>query len=54
MLRDTASRHGIVIRSALRPRTADDHSPDRVQLQQVLMNLMLNGIEAMQEGQAVT
>jgi PAS domain S-box-containing protein len=49
MLRDSASRHGVLIRSDL------DHAlpattADRVQLQQVLMNLMLNGIEAMQEG----
>jgi PAS domain S-box-containing protein len=49
MLRDTASRHGIVIRSALDP-ALPTTTADRVQLQQVLMNLMLNGIEAMQEG----
>jgi signal transduction histidine kinase len=49
MLRDAASRHGIVIRSALDP-ALPTTTADRVQLQQVLMNLMLNGIEAMQEG----
>jgi signal transduction histidine kinase len=49
MLRDAASRHGVVIRSALDP-ALPRTTADRVQLQQVLMNLMLNGIEAMQEG----
>jgi PAS domain S-box-containing protein len=49
MLRDAAIRHDVLIRTELDltlPRT----TADRVQLQQVLMNLMLNGIEAMQEG----
>src|SRR5205085_2273576 len=44
----TADRHAISIRTELDlrlPRT----TADRVQLQQVLMNLMLNGIEAMRE-----
>ncbi len=49
MLRDTASRRGVAIRSALAP-ALQTTMADRVQLQQVLMNLMLNGIEAMQEG----
>jgi C4-dicarboxylate-specific signal transduction histidine kinase len=46
LLRHEATRHSISIRSVL----ADDLPrimADRVQLQQVLMNLMLNGIEAM-------
>jgi signal transduction histidine kinase len=49
MLRDAANRHSISIRTdldAALPTTI----ADRVQLQQVLMNLMLNGIEAMQDG----
>ena len=48
LLGDTAGRHSISIRTELDlglPRT----TADRVQLQQVLMNLMLNGIEAMRE-----
>jgi signal transduction histidine kinase/CheY-like chemotaxis protein len=48
LLGDTADRHSISIRRELDqglPRT----TADRVQLQQVLMNLMLNGIEAMRE-----
>jgi PAS domain S-box-containing protein len=47
LLGDTAHRSSISIRTELevRPPTA---TADRVQLQQVLMNLMLNGIEAMQ------
>jgi PAS domain S-box-containing protein len=48
LLRGEASRHSVSIQTDL---SAD--SPrvmaDRVQLQQVLMNLMLNGIEAMQD-----
>jgi signal transduction histidine kinase/DNA-binding NarL/FixJ family response regulator len=54
LLRGTANRNDISIRTELDhdlPATA----ADRVQLQQVLMNLMLNGIEAMQEtGGALT
>jgi PAS domain S-box-containing protein len=46
LLRDEADRHSISLRTELAP-----HLPqimaDRVQLQQVLMNLLLNGIEAM-------
>jgi signal transduction histidine kinase len=48
MMRDEAEGHGVSIRTDLR----DDHPmilADRVQLYQVLMNLMLNGIEAMKE-----
>jgi PAS domain S-box-containing protein len=47
MLREAASRHGVLIRSELDPELPAT-TADRVQLQQVLMNLMLNGIEAMQ------
>jgi len=48
MLRSEATRHGVSIRTDLKgdlPMTV----ADRVQLQQVLMNLMLNGIEAMKD-----
>jgi PAS domain S-box-containing protein len=48
LLEDTADRHSISIHAELDlglPQT----TADRVQLQQVLMNLMLNGIEAMRE-----
>jgi signal transduction histidine kinase/FixJ family two-component response regulator len=48
MLRDTAYRHSISIRSDL-DAALPAVNADRVQLQQVLMNLMLNGIEAMKE-----
>jgi signal transduction histidine kinase len=48
LLHDTASRNSVSIRTAL-----DLQLPaaiaDRVQLQQVVMNLMLNGVEAMQD-----
>jgi signal transduction histidine kinase len=48
LLRDEALRHSVTIRSEL-----DEDVPnilaDRVQLQQVFMNLMLNAIEAMKE-----
>jgi len=47
LLRDTANRNAVSIRAALDP-DLPKASADRVQLQQVLMNLMLNGIEAMQ------
>jgi len=47
-LRDAANRHSISMRTDL-----DESLPtiaaDRVQMQQVLMNLMLNGIEAMKD-----
>jgi C4-dicarboxylate-specific signal transduction histidine kinase len=49
LLRDTANRSSVSIRTELDlglPTT----TADRVQLQQVLMNLMLNGIEAMKDG----
>jgi PAS domain S-box-containing protein len=49
MLRDTASRHSVLIRSELDPELPMT-TADNVQLQQVLVNLMLNGIEAMQAG----
>jgi signal transduction histidine kinase len=48
MLRSEARRHGVSVRTDLKedlPVTL----ADRVQLQQVFMNLMLNGIEAMKE-----
>jgi PAS domain S-box-containing protein len=48
MLRSEARKHGVSIRTNLKddlPMTV----ADRVQLQQVLMNLMLNGIEAMKD-----
>jgi PAS domain S-box-containing protein len=48
LLSSEADRHSVVMRTEL---TADlpSVSADRVQLQQVLMNLMLNGMEAMSE-----
>jgi steroid delta-isomerase-like uncharacterized protein len=48
LLRSEADRHSVVMRTEL---AADlpSMSADRVQLQQVLMNLMLNGMEAMSE-----
>src|ERR1700693_1486244 len=52
MLRSEARRHGVSIRTDLKddlPMTV----ADRVQLQQVLMNLMLNGIEAMKDSGGV-
>jgi signal transduction histidine kinase len=48
LLGDTAERHSILVRTQLDPRLPRT-TADRVQLQQVLMNLMLNGIEAMRE-----
>jgi PAS domain S-box-containing protein len=48
LLRSEADRHAVVVRTE----PAADLPPvsaDRVQLQQVLMNLMLNGMEAMRE-----
>jgi PAS domain S-box-containing protein len=52
MLRSEARRHGVSIRTDL-----TDDLPitvaDRVQLQQVLMNLVLNGIEAMKDSGGV-
>jgi signal transduction histidine kinase/CheY-like chemotaxis protein len=49
MFRDMAIRHRISIRSELDP-ALPTTTADRVQLQQVLVNLMLNGIEAMPDG----
>jgi signal transduction histidine kinase len=48
LLGDTADRHAISIRTELDPGLPRT-TADRAQLQQVLMNLMLNGIEAMRE-----
>jgi signal transduction histidine kinase/DNA-binding response OmpR family regulator len=48
LLGNTAKRNAIAIRTELDP-ALPATTADRVQLQQVLMNLMLNGIEAMQE-----
>jgi PAS domain S-box-containing protein len=47
LLGDTANRSAVSIRIDLDPELPPT-TADRVQLQQVLMNLMLNGIEAMQ------
>jgi signal transduction histidine kinase len=49
LLRSEAGRHAISIHTELAPELPKV-SADRVQLQQVLMNLMLNGIEAISEG----
>jgi signal transduction histidine kinase len=46
LLRSEANRYGVPIRTEL-DRGLPKVSADRVQVQQVLMNLMLNGIEAM-------
>jgi signal transduction histidine kinase len=46
LLRDEADRHSISLRTDLAPQLPQIMA-DRVQLQQVLMNLLLNGIEAM-------
>src|SRR5260370_33927848 len=48
LLRSEASRYSISIRGELR-NDLPKIMADRVQLQQVLMNLMLNGIEAMKD-----
>jgi len=48
LLHDQASRYSIPIRAELTP-SLPKVMADRVQLQQVLMNLMLNGIEAMKD-----
>jgi len=48
LLRDAANRYAVTIRTHLAS-TLPDINADRVQLQQVLMNLMLNGIEAMND-----
>jgi signal transduction histidine kinase len=48
LLHDAANRHSISIRTDL-DAALPTTTADRVQLQQVLMNLMLNGIEAMKD-----
>jgi signal transduction histidine kinase len=48
MLRGEAMRYGVSVRANL-ARNLPSVSADRVQIQQVLMNLMLNGIEAMHD-----
>jgi len=48
LLRDTAKRNAVSIHNELDPRLPTTRA-DGVQLQQVLMNLMLNGIEAMRD-----
>jgi PAS domain S-box-containing protein len=48
LLRGQATRHGVSIRTDLTS-PAPSVIADRVQIQQVLMNLMLNGIEAMSD-----
>lgn len=48
LLRDTAKRNAVSIRNELDPMLPST-TADSVQLQQVLMNLMLNGIEAMRD-----
>ena len=48
MLRDEASRHSVTVHSGL-GEGLPEVMADRVQLQQALMNLMLNGIEAMRD-----
>jgi signal transduction histidine kinase len=48
LLRSEANRYGVPIQTEL-DRGLPKVSADRVQVQQVLMNLMLNGIEAMNE-----
>jgi signal transduction histidine kinase len=51
LMRSEAARHTISIRTALAPQLPDVRA-DRVQLQQVFLNLMLNGIDAIIEGNA--
>ena len=48
LLGDKANRNAVSIRTDLDPGLPAT-TADRVQLQQVLMNLMLNGVEAMQD-----
>jgi len=48
MLQNEANRHSVTIHTGLAAELPKAIA-DRVQLQQALMNLMLNGIEAMQE-----
>jgi signal transduction histidine kinase len=51
LLRSEASRYSVSILTELSP-DLPRVMADRVQLQQVLMNLMLNGIEAMQDSES--
>jgi signal transduction histidine kinase len=51
LLRDEAERYGVSIRVEL-TENLSYVAGDRVQLKQVLMNLMMNGIEAMDDGDA--
>jgi signal transduction histidine kinase len=48
LLSETANRNSVAVRMEL-DRALPTIAADRVQLQQVLMNLMLNGIEAMKD-----
>jgi signal transduction histidine kinase len=48
MLHNEANRHSVTIRTEL-AKSLPRVMADRIQLQQVLMNLMLNGIEAMRD-----
>jgi PAS domain S-box-containing protein len=48
MLHNQASRYSVIMRTEL-DETLPNVMADRVQLQQVMMNLMLNGIEAMRD-----
>ena len=48
LLRDEAGRYGVSIRNELAT-DLPDAMGDRIQLQQVLMNLMVNGIDAMKD-----
>jgi signal transduction histidine kinase len=48
LLHDTSNRHSIAIRTELAT-SLPKVMADRVQVQQVLMNLMVNGIEAMKD-----
>ncbi len=48
LLRNAANQHSVSIHAELE-RTLPTASADRVQIQQVLMNLMLNGMEAMKD-----
>ena len=52
LLQTEAARYSVTIRTELKS-DSPDILADRVQLQQVLMNLMLNAIEAMREGGGV-
>ena len=52
LLRDAAERNAVAIHTALEPTLAPTIG-DPVQLQQVLMNLMVNGIDAMKDASGV-